>query len=103
MRMLAQLVCSSSFAVILALSSTPGPQGGVVQHRPEPAGPVGDVNLDGLVDYDDVIDHLFLWGPCHDVVCLGDLDMDGFVDILDLLDLLDSLDHRPLMVDARAS
>ncbi len=61
------------------------------------------MNLDGLVDYDDVIDHLFLWGPCHDAVCLGDLDADGFVDILDLLVLLDSLDHRPLMVDARAS
>ena len=101
--MLAQLVCSSSLAAILALSTTLGPQDHVARHRPEPAGPVGDVNLDGLVDYDDVIDHLFLWGPCADAVCLGDLDVDGFVDILDFLDLLDILDHRPLMVDARAS
>jgi len=101
--MLAHLVCSSSLATILALSTAVGPGPGVARHRPEPAGPAGDVNLDGLVNYDDVIDHLFLWGPCDDAVCLGDLDIDGFVDVLDLLDLLDSLDHLPLMVDARAS
>jgi hypothetical protein len=101
--MLGELVCSSLLAAVLALSTAPGPQPDVVRHRLEPAGPVGDVNLDGLVDYDDVIDHLFLWGPCNDAVCLGDLVVDGFVDVLDLLDLLDSLDHRSLMVDARVS
>ena len=101
--MLAELVCSSTFAAILALAPAPAPYPGVVRHGPDPAGPVGDVNLDGLVDFDDVIDHLFLWGPCDDAACLGDLDADGFVDVLDFLDLLDSLDHLPLMVDARAT
>ncbi len=96
--MLIEFVCSSTLASILALTADPG----LVRHGLEPAVPVGDVNFDGLVDYDDVIDHLFLWGPCDDVVCLGDLDADGFVDVLDFLHLLDSLDHLSLMVDARA-
>ncbi len=96
--MIAQLACTSILAAILTLV----PDGGAVMPGPDPAGPVGDVNLDGLIDFDDVIDHLFLWGPCDDVVCLGDLDADGFVDVLDFLHLLDSLDHRLLMVHARA-
>ena len=105
--MLCELVCSTSVAAILALVTGPAPTPaaapGIVRHRPDPVGPVGDVNLDGLVDYDDVIDHLFLWGPCDDAVCVGDLDADGFVDVLDFLDLLDSLDHLALMVDAHAT
>ena len=99
MRMLAELVCSSSLAAIMALSAVPG----VAWHPPEPAAWLADVNLDGVVDYDDVIDHLFLWGPCDGVVCWGDLDADGFVDVLDFLHLLDSLDQPSLMVDARAT
>ncbi len=103
--MLTELVCSSTLAAILALTPAlaPGPGPGIARHGLEPAGPAGDVNFDGLVDYDDVIDHLFLWGPCDDVVCLGDLDADGFVDVRDFLHLLDSLYHLSLMVDARAT
>ena len=99
--MLAKLACTSALAAILALV----PDGGAVTPEPDPApvGRSGDVNLDGVVDFDDVIDHLFLWGPCEDGLCVGDLDRDGFVDVLDFLGLLDSLDHLPLMVDARAT
>ena len=96
--MLAQLVCTATFAAILALV----PDRGAIVPDPQPAGRSGDVNHDGLIDFDDVIDHLFLWGPCEDVVCVGDLDRDAFVDAFDFLDLLDSLDHFPLMVDARS-
>ncbi len=101
--MLTELVCSSTLAAILALTPALAPDPAVARHGLEPAGPAGDVNLDGLVDFDDVIDHLFLWGPCDDDVCLGDLNADGFVDVLDFLHLLDSLDHLSLMVDARAT
>ena len=97
--MIVELACTPILAAILTLV----PDRGAVMPGPEPAGPVADVNLDGLVDYDDVIDHLFLWGPCDAATCLGDLDADGFVDVLDFLHLLDSLDHLPLMVDAHAS
>ncbi len=97
--MIAELVCSTSLAAILALASDPG----VARPGPEPAARMADVNLDGVVDYEDVIDHLFLWGPCDDVVCWGDLDTDGFVDVLDFLLLLDSLDQLSLMVHARGT
>ncbi len=101
--MLAVLACTSTLAAILTLV----PDRGAVTPDPDPdpghAGRSGDVNLDGVVDFDDVIDHLFLWGPCENGLCLGDLDRDGFVDVLDYLGLLDSLDHLPLMVDARAT
>ncbi len=103
--MIAELVCTSSLAAILALAPAPGPgpDPGVARPGPEPAGRMADVNLDGVVDYEDVIDHLFLWGPCDDVVCWGDLDTDGFVDVLDFLLLLDSLDQLSLMVHARGT
>lgn len=65
--------------------------------------PPGDVTLDGVVDYDDVIEHLFLWGPCEDVFCPADLDGDKVVDVLDFVELLMSLDRPPMMVDARTT
>ncbi len=63
----------------------------------------GDVTLDGVVDYDDVIEHLFLWGPCEDAFCPADLDGDEVVDVLDFLELLKSLDPPAMMVDARTT
>ncbi len=96
--MIAELVCTPILAAVLTVM----PGRGAVVSGPEPVGPVADVNLDGLVDYDDVIEHLFLWGPCDAQACLGDLDGDGFVDVLDFLHLLDSLDQL-LMVDAHAT
>ena len=64
---------------------------------------LGDVTLDGMIDYDDVIEHLFLWGPCEDAFCPADLDGDEIVDVLDFLELIESLDRPPLMVDARTT
>ena len=60
----------------------------------------GDVNADGLADYNDVVEHLRHWGPCEMEPCRADLDGDGFVDLSDLLWLLAELDHTPLMVAA---
>ncbi len=97
--MIAEFACTSLLAAIL----TSVAERGAVIPGPEPPGPLGDLNLDGLVDYDDVVDHLFLWGPCEAAVCVGDLNADGFVDVLDFLHLLDSLDRISLMVDARAT
>ena len=62
---------------------------------------LGDVTLDGAVDYDDVIEHLFRWGPCEDAFCPADLNGDEIVDVLDFLELLQSLDPPAMMVDAR--
>ncbi len=64
---------------------------------------LGDVTLDGMIDYDDVIEHLFLWGPCEKVLCPADLVRDEVVDVLDFLELLKSLDRPALMVDARTT
>ena len=64
---------------------------------------LGDVTLDGMIDYDDVIEHLFLWGPCENVFCPADLDGDEVVDVLDFLELIESLDRPALMVDARTT
>ncbi len=63
----------------------------------------GDVTLDGVVDYDDVIEHLFLWGPCDGAFCSADLNGDEVVDVLDFLELLKSLDAPAMMVDARTT
>ena len=61
---------------------------------------LGDVNVDGLVDYNDVVEHLWHWGPCEMERCRADLDGDGFVDLLDMLWLLAEFDHMPLIVAA---
>ncbi len=63
----------------------------------------GDLTLDGVVDYDDVIEHLFLWGPCEGAFCPADLDGDEIVDLFDFLELLHGLDRPPMMVDARTT
>ncbi len=64
---------------------------------------LGDVTLDGVIDYDDVIEHLFLWGPCEDAFCPADLNGDEVVDVLDFLELLKSLDPPAMLVDARTT
>jgi len=46
----------------------------------------GDVNGDGVVDFDDLLGLLSAWGPCAG--CPADLDGNGFVDFDDLLTLL---------------
>lgn len=94
--MTAALLCPALLTAILVAAPDPDFEADDLQPVDLPA----DVNFDGAVNYDDVIDHLFMWGPCEDAVCVGDLDLDGFVDVLDFIQLLDSLD-QVLMVDAR--
>ncbi len=89
--------------VMLAALMTMNPdRGGAIDDLADPARP-GDVTLDGVVDYDDVIEHLFLWGPCEDAFCPADLDGDEVVDVLDFLELLKRLDPPAMMVDARTT
>ncbi len=89
--------------VILASLVTLCPdRGGAANGVADPVRP-GDVTLDGVVDFDDVIEHLFLWGPCEEVFCPADLDGDEVVDVLDFLELLKSLDRPAMMVDARST
>ena len=45
-----------------------------------------DVDGDGIVGINDLLDLLAAWGPC--VNCPEDIDGDGIVGITDLLDLL---------------
>jgi hypothetical protein len=68
-------------------------------HAPRP----GDMDRDGGVDYDDVIEHVLQWGPCEDRRCPADLDGDHFVDMVDFLELLANLDRVPLIADARTT
>ncbi len=86
-----------SAAVLAALVTVSVDRGNVLAPRP------GDMNGDGGVDYDDVIEHVMRWGPCEDRLCPADLDRDGFVDMVDLLELLANLDRVPLIVDAHAT
>jgi len=89
--------------VMLAALMTMNPdRGGAIGDLADPARP-GDVTLDGVVDYDDVIEHLFLWGPCEDAFCPADLNGDEVVDVLDFLELLKSLDPPAMLVDARTT
>ena len=48
----------------------------------------GDVNGDGLVDVNDLLDLLAAWGPCLTECCPADFDLNGGVDVDDLLTLL---------------
>jgi len=52
------------------------------------AGPIGDTNLDGLVDVADLLELLASWGDCDP--CIEDFDADGVVGVFDLLLLLGS-------------
>jgi hypothetical protein len=52
-----------------------------------PAGPIGDLNGDGVVDVLDLLILLAAWGDCGDE-CPADLNGDGVVDVSDLLILL---------------
>ncbi len=88
---MAHVVAAQLAIGLAALLAGPGDLG------PQPALP-GDVNVDGLVDYDDVVEHLWQWGPCDWPRCRADLDDDGFVDLFDLLWLLAELDRTPLIV-----
>ena len=89
--------------VMLAALMTMNPdRGGAIDDLAEQVRP-GDLTLDGVVDYDDVIEHLFLWGPCEDLFCPADLDGDEIVDLFDFLELLHGLDRPPMMVDARTT
>ncbi len=84
-------------AAVAALVTVSVDRGSLLAPRP------GDMNRDGGIDYDDVIEHVVRWGPCEDRLCPADLDRDGFVDIVDLLELLANLDRVPLIVDARTT
>jgi hypothetical protein len=50
----------------------------------------GDVDGNGLVNWDDLADVLQSWGPCAapDDECPADLNTDGYVDIDDLMEVL---------------
>lgn len=48
--------------------------------------PLGDLNMDGVVDLDDLLILLWQWGKCSQ--CLADLNGDDVVDQLDLFILL---------------
>lgn len=49
----------------------------------------GDINCDGVVNVDDLLELLSQYGECPDPTdCSGDLDGDGDVDVNDLLSLL---------------
>lgn len=51
--------------------------------------PPGDLNGDGSVDFEDVLQLLAAWGPCPGpAFCIADLDCDGDIDFSDLLLLL---------------
>ena len=88
------LICSAALAALVTLSMD---RGNLLEARP------GDMNRDGSVDYDDVIEHVFQWGPCEDRLCPADLDGDDFVDVVDFLELLANLDRVPLIADARTT
>ncbi len=56
-------------------------------YRIVPAGPTGDVNCDGVIDFRDLLLLLAAWGPCEE--CPEDLNGDGRVDFADVLVVLD--------------
>jgi len=56
--------------------------------RTEPAGCAGDVDGDGTVGFDDIVEIVAAWGPCGAPACAGDLDGSGDVGLPDLLIVL---------------
>ena len=88
------LICSAALAAIVTFSMDRSNL-----HAPRP----GDMDRDGGVDYDDVIEHVLQWGPCENRRCPADLDGDDVVDMVDFLELLANLDRVPLIADARAT
>lgn len=48
----------------------------------------GDIDGDGLVEVDDLVQVILDWGPCGKGCCLSDLDRSGAVDVDDLVALL---------------
>jgi hypothetical protein len=53
-----------------------------------PKGVLGDVNHDGKVDVQDLIELLLAWGACPPTSCPADLDDNGVVDVQDLVLML---------------
>jgi hypothetical protein len=49
---------------------------------------VGDINDDGIVNVDDLLEVIGSWGPCAG--CIADLNGDGIVNVTDLLNLVDA-------------
>ncbi|MHC5004239.1 MAG: M1 family aminopeptidase [Planctomycetota bacterium] len=66
-----------------ALPSGEGLPGGAAVIRFTVPGPSGDVNGDGVVDVDDLLELIAAWGPCP-ASCPADLDGNGVVDVDDL-------------------
>ena len=56
------------------------------EHKDDGCRFIGDVNRDGLFDFNDLVALLSQWGECGG--CTGDLNEDGWVDVLDLVRLL---------------
>jgi len=54
---------------------------------PTPA-ELGDMNCDGLVDFDDLLRVIANWGPCAAAGCHYDIDGDGTVDNVEVLNVL---------------
>ena len=72
--------------VLLAGANITGP----INHEADViiAACVGDFDLNGEVNVDDLLQLLTAWGPCLDECCIEDLDGNGLVDVTDLLALL---------------
>ena len=51
-----------------------------------PTSCIGDINLDGTVDVMDLLQVIGSWGPC--TACPADIDGNGAVDVMDLLEVI---------------
>ena len=51
-----------------------------------PTSCVGDINLDGTVDVLDLLQVIGNWGPCTS--CPADIDGNAVVDVIDLLEVI---------------
>lgn len=54
---------------------------------PDPCSCPGDVDADGMVTFDDLLDVLVAWGPC--AVCAEDVDANGVIDSFDLIEQIE--------------